>query len=43
MHADPRQHVRAWRWEVELAAYRKGARIRPLFTFVAVPNPANKP
>ncbi len=42
MEADARREVRAWRWELELAVYRKGARIRPLFTFEAVPNQANK-
>lgn len=31
-----RKQVTAWRWEVELAA-RKEAKVRPLFTFQAVP------
>jgi hypothetical protein len=39
--ADPRQHLTAWRWELELAPRQKGsvrpARVRPLFTFIAVP------
>lgn len=36
MHIDPRHHVTAWRWEVELQAPQKAARVRPLFTFQAV-------
>jgi hypothetical protein len=34
--ADQRQHVRAWRWELELASPQKVVRVRPLFTFQAV-------
>jgi hypothetical protein len=34
---DPRQHVAAWRWELELPSRLKTARVRPLFTFTAVP------
>ena len=38
---DPRRHVTAWRWELELAPRQKGtirpSRVRPLFTFIAVP------
>ena len=34
---DRREHVAAWRWEIELATKRKGARVVPLFTFEAVP------
>jgi hypothetical protein len=41
IQADPRQHLTAWRWELELAPRQKGsvkpARVRPLFTFIAVP------
>ena len=41
MQADPRQKVTAWSWEVELLPRAKGynrpGRVRPLFTFVAVP------
>jgi hypothetical protein len=41
MHPDPRQKVTAWTWEVELLprvkGYNKPGRVRPLFTFVAVP------
>lgn len=29
--------VAAWRWELELKPLRKPARVRPLFTFTAVP------
>lgn len=36
--ADQRQKALAWRWEVELQSYRKAmTRMRPLFTFIAVP------
>ncbi len=34
---DPRQQVTAWRWEIELATRKKAARMRPLFSFEAVP------
>jgi hypothetical protein len=41
MQSDPRQRVTAWRWELELQprakASVKASRIRPLFTFLAVP------
>jgi hypothetical protein len=41
MQADPRQHVTGWRWELELAPRTQGSvkpgRVRPLFTFTAVP------
>ena len=41
MEPDPRQNVKAWRWELELKPRLRGAakagRIRPLFTFLAVP------
>lgn len=43
MEADVRQTVSAWRWEVELQPrFKKQGRLRPLFTFIAVPerNPA---
>jgi hypothetical protein len=47
MAADQRQYVTAWRWELELQPRAKGSvkpgRVRPLFTFLAVPErPANK-
>ena len=37
MQADPRTHVAAWRWELELQTLQKSVRVRPLFTFVATP------
>lgn len=41
MQADVQPHVTAWRWELELQPRTKGAikagRVRPLFTFLAVP------
>ena len=47
MKSDPREHVTAWRWELELAPRTQGsvkpARVRPLFTFIAVPErPSSK-
>ena len=36
MMADQGKHVASWRWEVELRG-RREARIRPRFTFMAVP------
>ncbi|EEF57061.1 hypothetical protein [Pedosphaera parvula] len=38
MQEDRRQTVQAWRWEVELKAWRKSPRTPPLFSFEAVPN-----
>ena len=42
MTADPREHVTAWRWELELQPRTQGSvkpgRVRPLFTFIAVAN-----
>ena len=43
MTGDPHAHVTAWRWELELQSARKSARVRPLFTFLAVPNTGNQP
>jgi hypothetical protein len=43
MTSDPRTHVTAWRWELELQTTRKDARVRPLFTFLAVPETARSP
>ena len=41
--ADQRQKTLAWRWEVELQSYRKAmTRMRPLFTFIAVPTASAK-
>jgi hypothetical protein len=41
MTADPREHVTAWRWELEIQPRAKGSvkpsRVHPLFTFLAVP------
>jgi len=37
MEADPRQNVTAWRWELELDPQIKPGRVRPLFTFISVP------
>lgn len=47
MKSDPRQHATAWCWELELAprtqASVKPGRVRPLFTFIAVPErPSSK-
>jgi hypothetical protein len=42
MQPDPREYVTAWRWELELQPRTTGSvksgRVRPLFTFIAVPN-----
>jgi hypothetical protein len=44
MIADPREHTTAWRWELELqprvTASIKPGHLRPLFTFIAVPQHA---
>lgn len=38
MHPDARDNVTAWRWELELQPRsKKPVRVRPLFTFLAVP------
>lgn len=41
MQPDPRKHVTAWRWELELLprakGYTRASRIAPLFSFAAVP------
>ena len=37
MELDKRQLVTAWRWEVELTVHRSNTRMRPLFSFEAVP------
>jgi len=41
--ADKRKHVKAWRWELELMPRAKNPRLKPLFTFTAVPANASKP
>lgn len=43
MQTDNRSRVKAWRWELELEAVKKNARVRPLFTFLAVPGTQMKP
>jgi len=43
MTSEPRTHVTAWRWELELQATQNIVHIRPLFTFLAVPNTGNQP
>jgi type II secretory pathway pseudopilin PulG len=35
MTADKREHVTAWRWEVELQSRQRVVHVRPLFTFEA--------
>ena len=37
MSDDSRPNVHAWRWELELATPQKAVRVRPLFSFIAVP------
>ena len=37
IESDPRQNITPWRWELELQTRVKSTRIRPLFTFLAVP------
>lgn len=37
MVVDRRERVSAWRWELELQTRKSVARVRPLFTFLAVP------
>jgi len=41
--ADPRSHVTAWRWEVELQPGRGPTRVPPRFSFSAVPGTAARP
>ncbi len=43
MDADARQHVTAWRWEVELQTKDPKKRVTPLFTFLAAAPPETKP
>ena len=42
MTEEPRTHATAWRWEIELPSSRKLPRVRPLFSFQAVPPVAAK-
>lgn len=37
MQSELRANVAAWRWEIELEPSQKKSRLRPLFTFLAVP------
>jgi len=37
MHLDEARGIKSWRWEIELATVSKMAKVRPLFTFLAVP------
>lgn len=37
MLPDARQNVIAWRWELEMQTKRAQASVRPLFTFISVP------
>lgn len=43
MVADARQHVTAWRWDLELQGRQKIARVPPQFSFLAVPNQQPQP
>ena len=43
MDADARQHVGAWRWEVELQLKDEKKQTKPLFTFLAVAPKETKP
>ena len=44
MLSDSRDSVSSWRWELELASSpKRPTRIRPLFTFQAVPDPKTEP
>ncbi len=42
-HQDPRGSFNSWRWELELASPMKAVRVRPQFTFSAVPRKEVKP
>ena len=37
MSSDPREHVTAWRWDLELSRSPHATVLKPLFTFEAVP------
>ena len=41
--ADQRDDLTAWRWEVELKPGKKEPRVKPWFTFLAVPTQEKKP
>lgn len=40
---DPRQHVSAWRWEIELQPGPRHGHLAPLFSFTAVPSLGVRP
>jgi hypothetical protein len=40
MASEPRKTVTAWRWDLQLKPRRNNSRIRPLFTFMSVPETA---
>jgi hypothetical protein len=42
MEAERRAHASGWRWDIELESRRKNAKVRPLFTFMAVPEALNE-
>jgi len=43
MKQEAQHNIAAWRWEIELRPLRKPARVQPLFTFTAVPEPQPTP
>lgn len=43
MDADARQHITAWRWEVELQTKDPKKRVTPLFTFLTAVQPPHQP
>jgi prepilin-type N-terminal cleavage/methylation domain-containing protein len=43
MEMDKRDHVTAWRWEVELTSQRRDGKMRPLFSFEVVPGNSSTP
>jgi len=43
IESDPRSNVIAWKWELELRTRAKASKIRPLFTFLAVPGQSQTP
>ena len=47
MVSDTRANANAWRWELELQPRKRASaqpgRVRPLFTFIAVPQPGTNP
>lgn len=38
MFAETQRHVTVWRWELELKSKQPKAKLRPLFSFIAVPS-----